>query len=175
MVWSRCERQGATLIRKGKKELLVDLKARGLVVAPQVAIGDGALGFWKALDEAFPTTRHQRCWLHKTLNALDKFPKSMQPNAHKDLREIWLSPGRVACSSRSKTMARARIRQSRNACFSPFSRRNRTASAWDSPSADQSSKPMAGDCGQRRARPKEPMSASLNGGSARIALKNPLG
>jgi putative transposase len=44
------------------------LKARGLSVAPQVAIGDGALGFWKALDEAFPTTRHQRCWMHKTLN-----------------------------------------------------------------------------------------------------------
>src|ERR1700692_4512745 len=61
------------------KELLVDLKARGLVVAPQAAIGDGALGFWKALDEAFPTTRHQRCWLHKTLNVLDKLPKSMQP------------------------------------------------------------------------------------------------
>ena len=61
------------------KELLVDLKARGLVVAPQVAIGDGALGFWKALDEAFPTTRHQRCWLHKTLNVLDKLPKSCNP------------------------------------------------------------------------------------------------
>jgi len=60
-------------------ELLVDLKARGLSVAPQVAIGDGALGFWKALEQAFPTTRHQRCWLHKTLNVLDKFPKSMQP------------------------------------------------------------------------------------------------
>lgn len=70
------------------KELLVDLKARGLAVAPEVAIGDGALGFWKALDEAFPTTRHQRCWLHKTLNVLDKFPKSVQPNAHKDLRDI---------------------------------------------------------------------------------------
>ena len=68
------------------KELLVDLKARGLVVAPQVAIGDGALGFWKALDEAFPTTCHQRCWLHKTLNVLDKLPKSMQPTAHKDLQ-----------------------------------------------------------------------------------------
>ena len=66
------------------KELLVDLKARGLVVAPQAAIGDGALGFCKALDEAFPTTRHQRCWLHKTLNVLDKLPKSMQPSAHKD-------------------------------------------------------------------------------------------
>ncbi len=83
------------------KELLVDLKARGLAVAPQAAIGDGALGFWKALDEAFPTTRHQRCWLHKTLNVLDKLPKSMQPNAHKDLREIWLSPNRfcLVCES----------------------------------------------------------------------------
>src|SRR5208283_4601442 len=55
------------------KELLVDLKARGLSIAPEVAVGDGALGFWKALDETFPSTRHQRCWLHKTLNVLDKF------------------------------------------------------------------------------------------------------
>ena len=87
------------------KELLVDLKARGLSVAPQVAIGDGALGFWKALDEAFPTTRHQRCWLHKTLNVLDKLPKSMQPNAHKDLREIWLSPNRGAAEAAMTTFA----------------------------------------------------------------------
>ena len=75
------------------------------VVAPQVAIGDGALGFWKALDEAFPTTRHQRCWLHKTLNVLDKLPKSMQPNAHKDLREIWLSPNRGAAEAAMTTFA----------------------------------------------------------------------
>ena len=87
------------------KELLVDLKARGLSVAPEVAIGDGALGFWKALDEAFPTTRHQRCWLHKTLNVLDKFPKSMQPNARKDLREIWLSPNRGAAEAAMTTFA----------------------------------------------------------------------
>ncbi len=87
------------------KELLVDLKARGLAVAPQAAIGDGALGFWKALDEAFPTTRHQRCWLHKTLNVLDKLPKSMQPNAHKDLREIWLSPNRAAAEAAMTTFA----------------------------------------------------------------------
>ena len=73
------------------KELLVDLKARGLSIAPDIAVGDGALGFWKALDEAFPSTRHQRCWRHKTLNVLDKLPKSVQPNAHRDLREIWLS------------------------------------------------------------------------------------
>ncbi len=87
------------------KELLVDLKARGLSVAPEAAIGDGALGFWKALDEAFPSTRHQRCWQHKTLNVLDKFPKSMQPNAHKDLREIWLSPNRAAAESAMTTFA----------------------------------------------------------------------
>ena len=53
------------------KELLVDLKARGLLIAPEVAVGDGALGFWKALEETFPLTRHQRCWQHKTLNVLE--------------------------------------------------------------------------------------------------------
>jgi transposase-like protein len=87
------------------KELLVDLKARGLSIAPEVATGDGALGFWKALDEAFPATRHQRCWLHKTLNVLDKFPKSLQPNAHKDLREIWLSPNRAAAEAAITTFS----------------------------------------------------------------------
>ena len=81
------------------KELLVDLKARGLSIAPEVAVGDGALGFWKALDKTFPSTRHQRCWLHKTLNVLDKFPKSVQPNAHKDLREIWLAPDRATAET----------------------------------------------------------------------------
>jgi putative transposase len=80
-------------------ELLVDLKARGLSIAPDVAIGDGALGFWKALDETFATTRHQRCWLHKTLNVLDKLPKSVQPAAHKDLREIWLAPDRATAEA----------------------------------------------------------------------------
>jgi transposase-like protein len=87
------------------KELLVDLKARGLSIAPEVATGDGALGFWKALDEAFPATSHQRCWLHKTLNVLDKLPKSMQPNAHKDLREIWLSPDRAAAEAAMTTFS----------------------------------------------------------------------
>ena len=87
------------------KELLVDLKERGLPIAPEVATGDGALGFWKALDEAFPTTRHQRCWPHKTLNVLDKFPKSMQPNAHKDLRDIWLSPDRAAAEAATTTFS----------------------------------------------------------------------
>ena len=87
------------------KELLVDLKARGLSIAPEVAVGDGALGFWKALDETFPTTRYQRCWLHKTLNVLDKFPKSVQPNAHKDRREIWLAPDRATAATAIATFA----------------------------------------------------------------------
>jgi transposase-like protein len=56
------------------RELLVDLKARGLAVAPELAVGDGALGFWKALDEVFPGTRHQRCWVHKVSNVLNKMP-----------------------------------------------------------------------------------------------------
>ena len=62
------------------RELLVDLKARGLAVAPEIAVGDGALGFWKALEEIFPTTRHQRCWVHKIANVLNKVPKSVQPS-----------------------------------------------------------------------------------------------
>ena len=80
-------------------------KARGLSIAPEVAVGDGALGFWKALDETFPSTRHQRCWLHKTLNVLDKFPKSMQSNAHKDLREIWLASDRATAETAITTFA----------------------------------------------------------------------
>ncbi|MBB1499796.1 IS256 family transposase [Paracoccus sp. MC1862] len=70
------------------RELLVDLKARGLAVPPELAVGDGALGFWKAMDEAFPGTRHQRCWFHKVSNILNHFPKSMQPAVTVDLREI---------------------------------------------------------------------------------------
>jgi len=87
------------------KELLVDLKARGLSIAPQIAVGDGALGFWRALDEAFPSTRHQRCWVHKTVNVLDKLPKSVQPAAHADLREIWSSPNRAAADFAIATFA----------------------------------------------------------------------
>ena len=59
------------------RELLIDLKARGLTIAPELATGDGALGFWKALDEVSPTTRYQRCTVHKTANVLDKLPKSI--------------------------------------------------------------------------------------------------
>jgi putative transposase len=81
------------------RELLVGLKARGLAVAPELAVGDGALGFWKALEEVFPTTRHQRCWVHKAVNVLNKLPKSLQANARQDLREIWLAPDRVTAEA----------------------------------------------------------------------------
>jgi putative transposase len=81
------------------RELLVDLKSRGLNIAPEVAVGDGALGFWKALEEIFPGTRHQRCWLHKTINVLDKVPLSVQPKMKQDLREICLAPNRAAAEA----------------------------------------------------------------------------
>jgi transposase-like protein len=75
-------------------ELLVDLKQRGLVMHPQVAVGDGALGFWAALRKVYPQTREQRCWVHKTANVLNKMPKSVQLKAKADLHEIWLSDTR---------------------------------------------------------------------------------
>jgi putative transposase len=87
------------------RELLVDLKARGLAIAPQLATGDGSLGFWKALEEVFPTTRHQRCWVHKTANILDKLPTSVQPAAKRDLREIWQAPDRVTAETAVATFA----------------------------------------------------------------------
>jgi len=87
------------------RELLVDLKARGLIVAPELATGDGALGFWKALDEVSPTTRHQRCTLHKTVNVLDKLPKSVQPAAKSDLREVWSAPDRATAEAAIATFA----------------------------------------------------------------------
>jgi putative transposase len=77
------------------RELLADLKSRGLSAAPELAIGDGALGFWKALEEEFCTTRQQRCWLHKMLNVLNKLPKSVQPAARADLQEIWMAENRA--------------------------------------------------------------------------------
>ena len=87
------------------RELLVDLKARGLTIAPELATGDGALGFWKALEEVSPTTRHQRCTVHKTANVLDKLPKSVQPAAKADLREIWAAPDRATAEAAIATFA----------------------------------------------------------------------
>ncbi len=77
------------------RELLVGIKARGLAMAPEIAVGDGAMGFWKALDEVFPGTRHQRCWFHKISNVLNKFPKSMAPAVKSDLQNIHHAPTRA--------------------------------------------------------------------------------
>ena len=73
------------------KELLLDLKRRGLSMAPELAIADGALGFWQALEEVWPQTRGQRCWVHKTANILNKLPKSQQSKAKRALQEIWMA------------------------------------------------------------------------------------
>jgi len=71
--------------------VIQDLQERGLADAPQLAVGDGALGFWAALDEAWPQTRCQRCWVHKTANVLNEMPKSIQGKAKAGLREIWMA------------------------------------------------------------------------------------
>src|SRR5207248_3526076 len=73
------------------RDLLLDLKRRGLTTAPQIAVADGALGFWKALGEVWPTTREQRCWVHKTANILNKMPKSLHTKAKRALQEIWMA------------------------------------------------------------------------------------
>lgn len=76
------------------KGLLLDVKERGLVLAPKLAIGDGALGFWKAIKQVYPKTREQRCWVHKTANVLDNLPKRLQPEAKGKLHEIWMADTR---------------------------------------------------------------------------------
>ena len=78
------------------KELLLDLKQRGLTIDPKLATGDGSLGFWKALPQVFGTTRAQRCWKHKTANVLNKLPKALQAKAKSQLSEIWMAESRAA-------------------------------------------------------------------------------
>lgn len=80
------------------RELLLDVKRRGLTIDPKLAVGDGALGFWKALAEVFPTTKEQRCWVHKTANVLDKLPKTKQPKAKSMIHEIWMAETRAAAN-----------------------------------------------------------------------------
>jgi len=76
-------------------EILIDLKHRGLKQAPKLAIGDGSLGFWKALAKVYGTTRWQRCWVHKTANVLNKLPKSIQAKAKEKLHHIWMAPDKA--------------------------------------------------------------------------------
>jgi transposase-like protein len=81
-------------------EVLRSLKDRGLTEAPLLAIADGALGLWAALDEIFPNTRHQRCWNHRALNVLDKLPKRLHPEVRKKLRALAEAPTRQECERR---------------------------------------------------------------------------
>jgi transposase-like protein len=98
------------------REVLLDLKRRGLEQDPKLAIGDGALGFWTALREVFATTREQRCWLHKTMNVLNALPKSVQPKAKAHLHDIhWPAghcgtqcPGRLAGRDPRRRIGRLR-------------------------------------------------------------------
>ena len=78
------------------REVLLGLKQRGLTQPPKLAIGDGAMGFWAALDEVYPETKHQRCCLHKSNNVVNYLPKSAQPKAREGLREIWQAEDKAA-------------------------------------------------------------------------------
>ncbi len=77
------------------REVLLSMKQRGLTVPPKLAIGDGALGFWAALEEIYPDTRGQRCWMHKTGNVLNYLPKSLHLKAKQALHDIWMADGRT--------------------------------------------------------------------------------
>ena len=81
------------------RDLLLDLKRRGLSSGPQLAVGDGALGFWKAIEEIWPTTRAQRCWVHKTANVLNKLPNSLHAKAKCALHDIWMAETRNTAES----------------------------------------------------------------------------
>ena len=87
------------------KELLLDLKRRGLAMGPELAVADGALGFWKALPEVWPKTREQRCWVHKTANVLNKLPKSLQRKARRALQNIWMAETRKDAEAAFDTFA----------------------------------------------------------------------
>jgi transposase-like protein len=81
------------------RELLLDLKRRGLCVSPELMIADGALGFWKAAGEVWPKTAEQRCWVHKSANVLNKLPVSQQPKAKRSLQEIWMAETKAAAEA----------------------------------------------------------------------------
>ncbi len=86
--------------------VLQDMQARGLQDAPKLATGDGALGFWAALNEAWPTTQHQRCWVHKTANVLAALPDSIQGKAKAGLKEIWMAETKAQANKAFDTFLR---------------------------------------------------------------------
>ena len=131
------------------RELLVDVKRRGLEIAPDLAVGDGGLGFWKAIEEVFPGARHQRCWVHKTANVLNKVALSVQVNMKADLREILRRANTRGGRSRDRRVRRQIRRQVRQggrlpdegsrgpACLLRFSRRALGPSAHIEPDRER--------------------------------------
>lgn len=89
------------------RELLLDLKARGLAIPPKLAVGDGALGFWAALEEVYPATRQQRCWVHKVANVMNYLPKAVQPKAKAALSQIWMAETQAAAVTAFDQFVRA--------------------------------------------------------------------
>jgi len=89
------------------RELLLDLKTRGLAIPPKLAVGDGALGFWAALEEVYPQTRPQRCWVHKVANVLNYLPKAVQPKAKAALSQIWMAETQAAAVTAFDQFVRA--------------------------------------------------------------------
>lgn len=92
--------------RQSWRELLLELKARGLAIPPKLAVGDGALGFWGALEEVYPATRQQRCWVHKVANVLNYLPKAVQPKAKAALQDIWMAETQADASAASEQFVR---------------------------------------------------------------------
>jgi len=115
------------------REVLRDLKKRGLKQPPKLAIGDGALGFRAALDEVFPDTRRQRCWVHKTANVLDKMPKKVQPPSKKKPHAIYLAPRRVDAEEAFEESAALYAKKFPEACDCLEKDRDVLPSFYDSP------------------------------------------
>lgn len=92
-------------------EVLAGLRSRGLTCSPKLAVGDGALGFWNALTKIYPDTTHQRCWVHKTANVLNKLPKAVQPKVKADLHDIWMAETKEdANTAFDSTLARFQVK-----------------------------------------------------------------
>ena len=109
------------------KELLLDLKRRGLAFAPKLVVADGALGFWKAVGEVWSKAREQRCWVHKTANVLNKLPKSVQSKAKTALQNIWMAETRKRRRGGFRSLRRALRSQVRQGCRLPQKRSRRVA------------------------------------------------
>ena len=143
------------------RELLLDLKRRGLVIGPELAVADGALGYWQAVEDVWPKMRGQRCWVHKTANVLNKLPKSQQSKAKRALQEIWMAETKkdalVAFAASSKPGASNTTRR-RNAwsrtvtrcSLSMTSRPSLEASVQPTPSKARSRR-----CATERCAPKD--------------------